>query len=71
MKLKISIALLIALTPALAQAKPKSVSAHMRPQLFHDRAPRARVPQTRVHEVRLPAPKSPPPPAPAKDEFQL
>jgi hypothetical protein len=71
MKLTFSIAVLLALTPALAQARPKVASAHMRPQLFHDRAPKARVHETRLHEVHLPPPKSPPPPAPAKDDFQL
>jgi hypothetical protein len=68
MKLKISIALLIALTPALAQAKPRSGGTHMRPQLFHDRTPKARPRDSRLHEVRMPAPKSPPPAA-VKEEY--
>jgi hypothetical protein len=43
MKLKIfTAALMVVLVPALAQAKPRTASAHMRPQLFHDRTPKAR-----------------------------
>jgi len=68
MKLKISIAVLLALAPVLAQAKPISSSAHLRPQLFHDRTPKARVPATHVHQVRVAPPKSPPPPA-VKEDF--
>jgi hypothetical protein len=71
MKLTFSIAVLLVLAPALVQAKPRSVSAHMRPQLFHDRAPRVRMHEARLHEVHLPPPKSPPPLPPAKDDFQL
>ena len=52
MKLKISIALLLALAPSLAFAKPRTATAHMRPQLFRDRAPKPRVRDYRVHEVR-------------------
>ena len=70
MKLKITIALFVALVPALAQAKPMS-SAHMRPQLFHDRAPKVRTHTSRVHEVHLPPQKSPPPPPPVKDDTYL
>jgi len=66
MKLKISIAMLLALAPVFAQAKPAS-SAHLRPQLFHDRSPKARVPSAHVHQVRVPQPKSPPPPAVKED----
>ena len=43
MKLKISIALLLVLAPALASARPRTTSTRMRPQLFHDRTPKARV----------------------------
>ena len=43
MKLKISIALLLVLAPALASARPRTTSIRMRPQLFHDRTPKARV----------------------------
>ncbi|WP_158792995.1 hypothetical protein [Granulicella sp. L60] len=47
MKIKISLALLIALAPALeptaAFARPKEPTAHMRPQLYHDHSPHARV----------------------------
>jgi hypothetical protein len=70
MKLKIALVLLMALTPALAQAKPKSGSSHMRPQLFHDRTPKARTLNSHVHEIRLPTPKSPPP-LPVKEDFEL
>jgi hypothetical protein len=70
MKLRISIALLLALTPSLALAKPKTASSHMRPQLFRDRGPRARFHETRQHEARVRPPKSPPPPA-VKEDFQL
>src|SRR5271154_3894454 len=45
MKLRISIALLLMLAPSLAVAKPRSASAHMRPQLFRDRSPKAHVHQ--------------------------
>ena len=67
-KTKIYIAVFLALTPAFAQAKPRSASARMRPQLFHDRAPKARTHDARLHEVRVPALKSPPP-APVKEDF--
>jgi hypothetical protein len=43
MKLKVSIALLLVLTPALASARPRTMGTHMRPQMFHDRTPKARV----------------------------
>ena len=43
MKLKVSIALLLVLAPALASARPRTMGTHMRPQLFHDRTPKARV----------------------------
>jgi hypothetical protein len=57
MKLKLSIALLLALAPSLAVAKPKTVTNHMRPQLFRDRTPKVRVREARFHEVRTPSPK--------------
>jgi hypothetical protein len=47
MRLKISIALLLSLAPALAFAKPRTATAHMHPQLFRDRAPKIRVHDTR------------------------
>ena len=57
MKLKISIALLLALAPSMSFAKPRNASDHMRPQLFRDRTPKAHVPQGHVHEVRTASPK--------------
>jgi hypothetical protein len=57
MKLKFTIALLLALAPSLAVAKPKTVTSHMRPQLFRDRTPKVRVREARFHEVRTPSPK--------------
>jgi hypothetical protein len=69
MRLKISIVLLLALTPALASAKPKTPTAHMRPQLFRDRAPKFRTHDVRMHEVRERPQKSPPPPAPVSQDF--
>jgi len=69
MKLKIiSIALLVALVPAFAQAKPISTSTHMRPQLFHDRTPKARTRDSHMHAVHARPAKSQPPPS-AKEEF--
>lgn len=49
MKLRLSIALLLSLTPTLALAKPKTASAHLRPQLFHDRTPKAHVHSAKPH----------------------
>jgi hypothetical protein len=49
MKLRLSIALLLSLTPTLALAKPKTTSAHLRPQLFHDRTPKAHVHTAKPH----------------------
>ena len=46
MRLKISIALLLALAPSLAVAKPRTATAHMRPQLYRDRTPKVRVRET-------------------------
>src|SRR5271156_6602870 len=40
MKMKISIALLLALAPTLALAKPREATVHLRTQTFHDRSPR-------------------------------
>ena len=48
MRLKISIALLLALAPSLAFAKPRTATAHMHPQLFRDRAPKVRVRDARA-----------------------
>ena len=59
MKLKISIALLLALAPVVAQAKPRSTSAHMRPQLYHDRAPKERSHDYHVREERMKASRTP------------
>ena len=47
MRLKISIALWLALAPSLAFAKPRTATVHMHPQLFRDRAPKVRVRDTR------------------------
>jgi hypothetical protein len=49
MKLRLIIALLLTLTPTLALAKPKTGSSHMRPQLFHDRTPKAHVHSAKPH----------------------
>jgi hypothetical protein len=49
MKLRLFIALLLSLTPTLALAKPKTGSAHLRPQLFHDRTPKAHVHSAKPH----------------------
>lgn len=52
MKLKLYIALVLlplTLTPTLALAKTRTGSAHMRPQLFHDRAPKAHIHSSRPH----------------------
>ena len=68
MKLRILIAVLMALTPALASARPRTATAHMRPQLFRDRAPKPRLRDFRVHEVKVKPQKSPPPPV-VKDDF--
>ena len=61
MKLKFSFALLLAVAPALALAgqsspAPASVgqrtpTAHLRPQLYHDRAPKAHVHQSYAHHA--------------------
>jgi hypothetical protein len=58
MKLKIFVALLAALTPALALAQrtpavasvsQRTPTAHIRPQMYHDRTPKARVHQSLPH----------------------
>lgn len=67
MRLKISIALLLALAPSLAFARPKTATSHMHPQLFRDRAPKMRTRDMRVHEAKGPQLKSPPPPAVKED----
>lgn len=68
MKLKVFIALVIFLVPVLAQAKPRTATAHMRPQLFHDRTPKARTHDARPRGTKVRQPKSPPPPA-VKEDF--
>jgi hypothetical protein len=68
MKLKIFTALVIFLVPLLAQARPRSATAHMRPQLFHDRTPKVRTEYAHTHETKVRQPKSPPPP-PVKEDF--
>ena len=40
MKLRLSIALFLAMVPSLAFARTHGPSAHMRPTLFHDRSPK-------------------------------
>jgi hypothetical protein len=40
MKLKLSIALFLTMIPSLAFARTRGTSAHLRPQLFHDRSPK-------------------------------
>jgi hypothetical protein len=50
-KLKIYITVLLALAPSLAFAKPRNATAHMRPTLFRDRTPKARVPETHTRTV--------------------
>jgi hypothetical protein len=67
MKLRIYFAVLLAVVPSMAFAKPKTTTAHMRPQLFRDRSPQARVRDSRPRETRV-RPKSPPPPA-VKEDF--
>ena len=69
MKLRITIALLLAVAPSLAYAKPKTTSAHMRPQLFRDRTPKPRLNQAHPHEVRMKPLKNPPPP-PSPPDFE-
>jgi hypothetical protein len=68
MRLKITIALLLAMAPSLAFARPRTGATHMRPQLFRDKAPRIRTRDGRVHEVKMRPFKSPPPVA-VKEDF--
>ena len=68
MKLKIFTALVVLLVPVFAQAKPRTATTHMRPQLFRDRAPKARLRDAHTHEIKVRPPKSPPPP-PVKEDF--
>jgi hypothetical protein len=51
MKLKISIAFLLALVPALASAAPKQPTAHLRQQGYHDRAPKAHIQHSYPHHA--------------------
>jgi hypothetical protein len=51
MKLKVTIALLLALAPALASASSREPSARMRPQMYHDRSPKARIHEARPHHA--------------------
>lgn len=48
MKLKASIALVLALTPIIAAAQPKPASPRFRTQIARDRAPKARIHVTQV-----------------------
>ena len=66
MKLKVLTALVV-LIPMLAWAKPKTATAHMRPQLFRDRAPQVRVRDSRPRETRVRPVKSQSPPV--KEDF--
>ena len=43
MRLKISIALLLALAPSLAFAKPRTATARTHSQMYRDRTPKVRV----------------------------
>lgn len=69
MRLKIFIALWLALAPSLAFAKPKTATTRMHPQLFRDRAPKIR---TREVRARGPhgAPVKTPPVLPQGDPYQ-
>jgi hypothetical protein len=49
MKLRISIALLLAMIPTLALANSRTGGSHLRPQLFHDRTPKAHVHSAKPH----------------------
>jgi hypothetical protein len=49
MKLKISIAMLLALAPAFASARSHEATAHVRQQTYHDRTPKAHVHQAAPH----------------------
>jgi hypothetical protein len=69
MKVRISIALFLALAPSLVFARPKTATSHMRPQLFRERTPKARLHETHPHEAHVRTLKSPPPPV-AKEDFE-
>ncbi|WP_158944491.1 hypothetical protein [Granulicella sp. S190] len=51
MKLKLSIGLLLALAPVFASATPKPPTAHLRPQQYHDRSPKAHIQHSFVHHA--------------------
>jgi hypothetical protein len=53
--------LVVLLVPMLAQAKPRTATVHMRPQLFRDRAPKARLRDAHTHEIKARSSKSSPP----------
>ena len=55
MRLKAVIALTLFRAPGLASANPKSTGTHMRPQLFRDRVPKAKVRGTQAHHTNVPA----------------
>jgi hypothetical protein len=60
MRLKIFTALVVLLVPVFAQAKPRTATVHMRPQLFRDRAPKVRLHDTRTHDTKVRSPRSGP-----------
>lgn len=68
MKLRTTIALLLVLAPSLAFAKPRTATAHMRPQLFRDRAPKARTREFRPRETHATPSKVQQPAPPQKDD---
>ncbi|MBB5345029.1 hypothetical protein HDF10_003015 [Edaphobacter lichenicola] len=51
MKLKFSIAFLLALAPVFASAAPKQPTAHLRPQGYHDRSPKAHIQHSYPHHA--------------------
>jgi hypothetical protein len=68
MNLRFSIALLLALGPVVALAKPISSGGHMRPQLFHDRSPKPHVRSVSSKKARGVPAKSQPPVVAQPDE---
>jgi hypothetical protein len=68
MKLRLPLLLLLTLIPALAFAKPKTATAHMRPQLFHDRTPKVRTHEVPPHQTHTTPSKIQQPPPPQKDD---
>jgi len=70
MKLRFSIALLLAVGPVVAQAKPISGGGHMRPQLFHDRSPKPHVRSVNSKKARAVPAKSQPPVVAAQPDGQ-